>query len=138
MVLTMSFYRIDNCNLFKVVEIDGYICQALDPTSPSPSEVLSEYLGRPAHLVVKGPKRRACGPTRTFPDLEASAVYHDGFPLLVASEESLENVGDEINRWAGGEVNGESIGGIDDLWKTSRLPIERCVHMHPGPVRRGD
>jgi len=122
--------------MFKVVEVDGYICETLDPTSPSPSEVLSKYFGRPVHLVVKGPKRRACGPTQTFPDLDASAVYQDGFPLLVTSDESLERVGDEINRWAGGGVGGESIWGIDDLWKTGRVPIERCVHPHPCPARR--
>lgn len=132
--LAMLRYRVERCTMFKVVEIDGYICEALDVTSPSPSEVLSEYFGRPVHLVVKGPKRRACNPTQTFPDLAASAVYQDGFPLLVASDESLEKVGDEINRWASGEVNGESIGAIDDLWKASRVPIERCVPVHPCPV----
>ena len=122
--------------MFKVVEVDGYICQPLHSASPSPSETLSKYFDRPVHLVMKGPKRRACGPTQTFPDLDASAVYQDGFPLLVASDESLENVGDEINRWASGEVNGENIGSIDDMWKTSRVPIERCVHLHPGPACR--
>ena len=125
--------RIESCSMFKVVEVDGYICEALHPTSPSPSEVLSKYFGNPVHLVVKGPKRRACGQTQTFPGLDASAVYQDGFPLLVASDESLEKVGDEINRWAEGEVDGESIGGIDGLWKTSRVPIERCAHPQPGP-----
>jgi len=123
--LVVPCYRIDDCSLFKVVEVDGYICEALPPTSPSPSQILSKYFDRPVHLVMKGPRRRACDPTQTFPDLEASAVYQDGFPLLIASDESLEKVGDEINRWASGGVSGESIGGIDDLWKTSRVPIER-------------
>lgn len=111
--------------MFRVVTIDGYICQAVDPTSPSPSEVLSKYFSRPVHLVMKGPRRRECEATQTFPDLNASVLFQDGFPLLVASDESLENVGDEINRWASGEVDGKTIGGINDLWKTSRLPIER-------------
>ena len=130
MISMVSRHRIDDCTMFKVVEVDGYICQALHPTSPSPSQVLSKYLGRPVHLVMKGPRRRACDPTKTFPDLDASAVYQDGFPLLVASDESLEKVGNEINRWASGEVDGESIGAIDDLWKTSRVPIERCACMY--------
>jgi len=120
-------YRIDGCTMFKIVKVDGYICQALHPASPSPSQVLSKYFGQPVHLVMKGPKRRACGKTRTCPDLDASVVYQDGFPLLVVSEESLEKVGNEVNRWASGEVGGESIGAIDDLWKTSRVPIERCA-----------
>lgn len=139
MILMISCYRIDNCSLFKVVEIDGYICQTLHPTSPSPSEVLSKYFDRPVHLMMKGPKRRVCNPTQTFPDLDASAVYQDGFPLLVTSDESLEQVGDEINRWAGGEVDGENIGAIDDLWKTSRVPIERYACMYTrAPVSRDD
>ena len=135
-MLTTSRYRIEDCTLFKVVEVDGYICEALHPTSPSPSEILSKYFDRPVHLVMKGPKRRPCGPTQTFPDLVASAMYQDGFPLLVASDESLEKVGDEINRWANGDVTGQSIGGINDLWKTNRVPIERCIRPHSGPVCR--
>jgi len=111
--------------MFKVVKVDGYICQAVDSTSPSPSEILSKYIGRPVHLVMKGPKYRACDATQTFPDLVASALFQDGFPLLVTSEESLKNVGDEVNRWANGPVDGKSIGGIDDMWKTGRIPIER-------------
>lgn len=127
--LTTSWFRIDNCSLWGKV-IDGYICEALNPTSPPPSEILSKYFGLPVRLVMKGPKRRACDPTRSFPDLDASAIFQDGFPLLVASEESLGKVGDEINRWAHGEVNGRIIKGIDDLWKTSRVPIERCAQMN--------
>ena len=137
MTLMMWRYRIDDCTMFKVVEVDGYICQALNLTSPSPSEALTEYFGRPVHLVMKGPKRRACDPTQTFPDLDASAVYQDGFPLLVASDESLEKVGDEINRWANGGVDGESVGGIDDLWRTSRVPIERCAYTNTRVPRTG-
>lgn len=115
--------------MFKKVKIDGYICQAVDHTSPSPSEVLSGYLGRPVHLVMKGPTSRACDATQTFPDLIANALFQDGFPLLIASDESTEEVGDVINRWARGEVDGQTIGGIDDLWKTTRFPIERYVHV---------
>ena len=135
-VLTISFSSVDDCTMFKVVKVDGYICQAADPTSPSPSEVLSKYFGRPVHLVMKGPKNRGCGTTQTFPDLTANALFQDRFPLLVASDESTEKVGDEINQWASGEVNGQRIGGIDDLWKTSRLPIERyvCVNVRVPPA----
>ena len=114
--------------MFGKYRIDGYICQALDPASPSPSEVLTEYFGRPVHLVMKGPRRRACNPTQTFPDLVASSIFQDGFPLLVASDESVQKVGDEINRWANGEVEGENIA-MDDLWKTNVVPMERCVYI---------
>lgn len=122
------YHRINDCSMFKTIEVDGYICQALDPTSPCPSEVLTEYFRRPVYLVMKGPKRRACSPTQTFPDLVASAIYQDGFPLLVASDESVQKVGDEVNRWANDEVAGESIV-IDDLWKTNLVPIERCAYI---------
>lgn len=124
MDLVTFFSRVDDCSVFTLT-VDGYICQALDPSSPSPSEVLSKYFDRPVHLVMKGPKRRTCNATRTFPDLDASAVFQDMFPLLVASDESIEKVGDEVNYWANGEGDGESIGGIDDSWKTSRVAIER-------------
>lgn len=127
MTSVMSRHRIENCTMF-TVEVDGYICEALCPTWPSPSEILSKYFGLPVYLVMKGPKRRPCDPTLTSPDLNASAMFQDGFPLLVASDESLDNVGDEINRWASGEVNGKSIRGIDDVWKASRVPMERRVH----------
>ena len=38
-------------------------------------------------------------------------------------------MGDEVNQWTGGEVGGQRIGGIDDLWKTGRLPIERSMNL---------
>lgn len=125
-VLVTFISRVDDCNVF-TLKLDGYICQALDPGSPSPSEVLSKYFDRPVHLVMKGPKRRTCNATRNFPDLDASAVFQDMFPLLVASDESIEMVGDEVNGWADGEVDGETIGGMNDSWKTSRVAIERYV-----------
>ena len=136
MTSVVSRHRIENCTMFKVVEVDGYICEALCPTRPSPSESLSKFFGLPVHLVMKGPKRRPCDPTLTSPDLNASAMFQDGFPLLLASDESLDNVGDEINRWASGEVNGERIGGIDDVWKASRVPMERRVHSLSLPGSR--
>lgn len=76
--------------MFKVVEVEGYICEALHPASPSPSKTLSEYFGRSVHPGMKDQKHRACGPTQTFPEID----YHAGFPLLVASGESLGSVGD--------------------------------------------
>ena len=128
----MLRYRIENCTLFNVLEVVGYICAALHPPLPNLLKVLRPL--RPPRY--ENPKRRPCGPTQTFPDLVANAVYQDGFPLLVASDESLEKVGDEINMRANGDVAGQSIGGIDNLWRTNRIPIERCIHPHSGPVRQ--
>ena len=69
--LGISYHRINDCSVFKK---NGYICQALDV------------------------KCTACNPTQTFPDLVTSAIYQDGFPLPLASDESVQKVGDEIDR----------------------------------------
>ena len=76
-----------------VFKIQGLICASLDPAGRTPSTILSQYFGKPVHLVMKGPKRRVCPPTHAFPDLEASSVFQDVYPFLVASEESLAEVG---------------------------------------------
>ena len=93
--------------------MDRCIYKALHPASPSPSESLSKYSGRSMHLCL------------------------EGLSLLVASDESLEDVGDQINRWASTDVNGESIGSSDDLWKARRVPIERCVRLVPWREYKG-
>ena len=72
---TALLFRIENCTMFGVYKIDGYICQSLNPTRPSPSDVLSDYLGKDAHLVMKGPRTRVCLPTPTFPELKANHVF---------------------------------------------------------------
>ena len=56
-------------------KIDGYVCQSLDPSKPSPSEILSNYLGKDVHLVMKGPGIRFCEPTPAFPSLKADHVF---------------------------------------------------------------
>ena len=61
--------------MFGTYKIDGYICQPLSPTDSSPSDVLSEYLGKSVHLMMKGPAPRSCPPTLDFPDLQAESVY---------------------------------------------------------------
>ena len=52
MTLTMSRYRVYDCALFKVVEVDGCICEDLHPTSPSLSDILSKYFNRPVNLIM--------------------------------------------------------------------------------------
>ena len=56
--------------------MDGYICQSLSPSDRSPSEVLSEFFGLPVFLMMKGPEPRKCDPTKSFPELNATAEYH--------------------------------------------------------------
>ena len=90
-----------------MAEVDGYIYDALHPAPPSPSETISKYFDRSMHL------------------------YLEGFSLLVVSDESLEDVGDQVNRWASADVNGESIRNIDGRWEARRVPIERFVRLVP-------
>ena len=119
---------IDDCTMFGKYLVQGYVCASLEPESRSPSEILSDYFGRSVHLVMKGPRVRPCGPTDAFPDLKASAVFQDGYPFLVASEESLGEVGRVVSRFAQDDTPQGRIGGIDrDKWRDGGVNIERCV-----------
>lgn len=114
---------IPDCTMFGRTVVDGHICPASSATSRSPSAILSEYFRQPVHFVVKGPKRRDCDPTLSFPDLKASAVFQDGFPLLVISEESLEHVRTAINNLA----REGAVGGMKATWENEKVEIERLV-----------
>ena len=98
--------------------LDGYICESLNPEGPSPSEVLSKYIGRPVDLVYKGPRPREIDATIRFPNLQATAKYQDMYPLLVLSEESTSLVDEELRKHVGTQ-------GIDESWKTGNVAIER-------------
>ena len=107
--------------------MDAYVCRSSSPTGPSPCEVLSNFLGKEVHLIMKGPTPRLCPPTLAFPDLKAQFVFQDGYPLLFASEESLDAVASAICEAAkiGPDQPGR-IGGIDrERWSNERVPIER-------------
>lgn len=103
--------------------IDSHVCEAVPLSSgPSklPSAILSSYFGKPVHLVFKGRRPRDCAPTAAFPELKATAVYQDGYPLLVLSEESMNVLEDELRNQVGKQ-------GVDERWRTDRLMIERSV-----------
>jgi len=93
----------------------------------APTRILSRYFGRDVLLVFKGPRPRPCQPTSEFPDLQATAVYQDGYPLLVASEESLLAIQERVK----GEVG---VQGVEDRWKNDELVMER---FRPNIVLRG-
>jgi len=119
---------IEHFSLFGVYDIDGYICgKSTQTNSESPSSILSKYLGRPVHLSYKGPRPRACRPTQTFPALEATISYQDGYPLLFLSEESV----DEVERQVRGYVG---VQGIEERWKEDKLVIER---FRPNIILKG-
>ncbi|KIK62238.1 hypothetical protein GYMLUDRAFT_42185 [Collybiopsis luxurians FD-317 M1] len=107
----------------------------------SASAILSKYMDRPVHLVVKGSTPRSCDPTDTFPKLKATARYQDCYPLLVLSEESMGVVKEEVGRWGGfaGDGGDEGDGGgrvagIGEEWKGRDVVIER---FRPNIVIRG-
>ncbi|KAG8796190.1 hypothetical protein FRC17_008023, partial [Serendipita sp. 399] len=102
---------------------DGYICQSVDGKGADPSASLSKYLEREVFLIFKGPNIRYVKPTSTFPNLQAAAVFQDGYPLLIASEESLADVQHKIELSAQG-VEGWSINGVAGEWE-GQIVMER-------------
>jgi len=118
---TLQMRRIDDISMWGT-SLDGYICET-PPLMPSasgrsPSTILSEYLEKPVQLVYKGGRPRPCDKTSLFPELEATAVYQDGYPLLVLSEENVEAVEKELRGHVGTQ-------GIEERWATDRIVVER-------------
>lgn len=127
--------RIDDSMMHGVFKVDGYICQTVSSASPSdaPSTTLSKYIGKPVHLIMKGPVERKCPPTYAFPQLESPAALQDAYPLLVASEESLAEFQKDVREFVKNE--GEPIGGLDyTRWAKGEVNIER---FRPNFVFRG-
>ncbi|KZT54258.1 hypothetical protein CALCODRAFT_19059 [Calocera cornea HHB12733] len=94
--------------------IDAYVCQAVPPTrcGLSPSEIISKYIGRSALLIVKGPSPRIAKPTPSAPDLDASFMFQDGYPLMVLSMETIRDVAERILQAARNE-DGWAVAGLD-------------------------
>ncbi|KAF8641062.1 hypothetical protein AX17_000706 [Amanita inopinata Kibby_2008] len=111
--------------------LDGYICESLEPlAADSPTVVLSKYFGKPVQLMYKGPRARAVDPTVAFPHLTATAIYQDMYPILVLSEESMDQINETMQPYVGTQ-------GIEESWKANKVAIERfrpnIVFMGGGP-----
>lgn len=117
-------FSIDDCTVHSYKEIDGYITQPCEPSDDPTlcSTILSRYMGRAVHLLYKGPRPRPADPTPACPDLEATVDYHDGYPLLVASEESFVGVKTLAKAWCKEQTKEELIN-----WDVDSLVIERFV-----------
>lgn len=112
-------HRIQDIELWERDDLDGYICQAIGIDEHDyPAKILSRYLGRDVLLVMKGPKPRPCSPTSAFPDLKATSMYQDGYPILLASEESLLSVKEKLRKEVGNQ-------GVADRWSEDDLVMER-------------
>lgn len=88
------------------------------------SATLSRFLDRKVQLVYKGRRERFCAPTFAYPKLQASTAFQDGYPLLVASEESRKALEERIRNCAQAE-DIEVSKGVEDKWKHEDLKIER-------------
>lgn len=117
--------------------VQGYVVSSTldsDSDARTPSDILSDYFARSVHLVMKGPAARACPPTTAFPALQETAKFQDGYPFLVASEESLGEVGRVVSAFATDESPAARIGGIDrERWRDGGVEIERSVPMPAEP-----
>ena len=111
--------RVEDVELWGRSDIDGYICQSVNAEDrDAPTRILSRYLSKDVLLVVKGPRPRPSPPTHDFPDLKATTFYQDGYPLLVASEESLVDVESHLRCEVGNQ-------GVADRWRSDNLVMER-------------
>ncbi|KAI0068321.1 hypothetical protein BV25DRAFT_1867320 [Artomyces pyxidatus] len=116
---------VEDCSVHSMTNMDGYITQ---PHSSSGSEaslcsaVLSRFMGRPVHLIFKGPRPRPAAPTWSFEKLDPFVGYHDGYPLHVASEESMEGVKAMVKKWSQEHAEDSS---DPQIWDTKSMVIER-------------
>ncbi|KAI0779027.1 hypothetical protein BD413DRAFT_601634 [Trametes elegans] len=134
---------IEDCRMFGKYLVEGYVVSSALPKADAgagarartPSEVLSDYFGRAVHLVMKGPRARVCPPTAAFPALRETAMFQDGYPFLVAGEESLGEVRRVVSAYARDEDPRARIGGIDrERWRDGGVEIER---FRPNIVFKG-
>jgi len=121
--LLKTWQHVSDVAIWKNVT-DAYVCESFDKSGPSPSELLSKYIGRPVVLVLKGPGSRPIRKTESHPTLEGTAAFQDGYPLLLASTESLEGVQNCIRAAANGEGQFQ-VSGIDPKWKDEDVIMER-------------
>ncbi|KAI0652725.1 MOSC N-terminal beta barrel domain-containing protein [Trametes meyenii] len=128
---------IEDCTMFGKYLVEGYVVSSGlgGPGARTPSEILSDYFGRAVHLAMKGLRARECPPTDAFPELRETAMFQDGYPFLVASQESLGEVRRVVSAYAQDESAQEHIGGIDrKRWRDGGVEIER---FRPNIVFKG-
>jgi uncharacterized protein YcbX len=105
--------------------MEAYICEATSPAAHAASMTLSAFLGRQVHLVFKGARPRPCEPTHAYPDLgteahPAESAFQDAFPVLLASQESLEDLRAKVRAAAGQN-------GVSEEWATRDLDGRRQI-----------
>ncbi|KAG6899817.1 hypothetical protein C0993_006518 [Termitomyces sp. T159_Od127] len=115
-----SWELLDDLTLFSDA-LDGYIGRTLPLSAPSrASAIASLYFGKPVHIVYKGPRPRPASTTARHPSLDAATVFQDGYPLLVMSRESMDELGAEVR----GRVGADGMG-VGEEWREGRVEIRR-------------
>lgn len=130
--LLETWPMVDNAVVWESTN-DGYVVQTLDSDAGygpnTPSETLSNFLGRNVLLVFKGSRPRWVVPTTNFPQLKANAAFHDGYPILIATDSSLEDIAKRVRVAATAKGDGEDtfkIHGLDkEVWKEKEFAMER-------------
>jgi uncharacterized protein YcbX len=121
--LKLDASRLDDTQIWKDTT-DAYVCRSIEPASTDPSVAFSRYLGKDVLLVYKGPATRHLGGTDDFPSLKGSAVFQDGYPILVATEESLIDVQQKVALSASGDDERWALKGVSGEWK-GEIVMER-------------
>lgn len=119
-MLTLS-RSVGDVSLWSWSDVDAYLL----PLSSVSSAAITQYLGRPVQLALKGPRERVCEPTNAAPTLGSAAWpaqvdFQDGFPLLVVSMESAREVEAYVRTTVGKQ-------GVGERWREEELVIERCA-----------
>ncbi|KAH8099786.1 hypothetical protein BXZ70DRAFT_217455 [Cristinia sonorae] len=125
--------------LLKKYPVDGYVVQPLNPSEPSPHDILSRYFNRKVLLTMKGPQARLAVGTPVFATLsDVTVKYQDGYPLSIASEESVEAVNAALYRAVSATDDPSDPNRVAGLkkekWHDRKLYIER---FRPNIVFKG-
>jgi hypothetical protein len=118
-LLGINIHRLPNIVMFpSLPSMDGYICQHSINGSITPSEIMSKFIGKPVHLIYKGPTPRAAEPSHEFPNLKAFSNYQDLYPMMMLSEENLAAVEEQARPLVGTQ-------GVSEKWREATLKVER-------------
>ncbi len=121
---------LENLTVWTSTGVKGYLCS---PPESAVQLAISNFIGRPALLICKGPGVRTAGGRNFVRDLEldvdypsgnpANVHYADGFPFLFTTEASLSDLrekirhGDRVNGWDAERWSNEGAG----LFQMSRF-----------------
>jgi hypothetical protein len=124
-VFTQFLPSLDDLYMWTSRNMEAYICEAISPAAHAASMTLSAFMGRQVHLVLKGARPRPCDPTHAYPELgtaahPAESAFQDGYPVLLASQESLDDARANIRAAAGQN-------GVGEEWVTRDFDMRRQV-----------